>query len=247
VVILEDNNFYSKIKTGTWFVKFYAPWCGHCKSLAPTWDALAGKTAGQFNVAKVDCTIHRAVCSDFGVRGYPTLKLLKDGKAYAFSGQRTEEAFLTYVNGGYSSSQAIDIPGAPVIEEKEEKEEKEAAPASTKEVVVLQQSNFDNLVSSGEWLVEFYAPWCGHCKALAPIWDELAKVSESNIAKVDCTVEKDLMARFGIKGFPTIKFIKDGKVYDFRGARTVEAFQAYTKTGYLSSGTPNPLKAKDEL
>lgn len=53
----------SRIQDGsTWFVKMYAPWCGHCKKLAPAWDELANKVKPQnINVAKVDCTAYK-VC-----------------------------------------------------------------------------------------------------------------------------------------------------------------------------------------
>lgn len=58
-----------------------APWCGHCKRLAPTWDKLSEEYASTegVNVAKVDCTEHRPLCQAQGVRGYPTLKLFKSG------------------------------------------------------------------------------------------------------------------------------------------------------------------------
>ena len=82
-----------------------------------SWDSLSTKTDGKFKVAKVDCTTNRATCSDFQVRGYPTLKLLRDGKAYAYSGARTESAFLAYVNDGYASAESMLIPGSSAKEE----------------------------------------------------------------------------------------------------------------------------------
>jgi len=244
VVHLGESDFYKTVAEGTWIVKYYAPWCGHCKTLAPVLDDLSAKTDGKFKVAKVDCTVHRSVCSDFGVRGYPTIKLIKDGKSYDYAGARTIEAFTTFAHGGYSSATSAPLPGVAKAADTEDKEEKN----SGKEVVVLTQGNFDEKIASGEWLVEFYAPWCGHCKHLAPIWDELATKTEVNVAKVDCTVEKDLMPRFGVRGFPTIKFIKDGQVYDYKGARTVDAFLSFSKTGYKEASSA-PLKeaTKDEL
>jgi len=254
VVDLTDNDFYTNVQHGVWLVKYYAPWCGHCKNLAPTWATLAAKTGSTFKVAKIDCTVNRAICSDFAVRGYPTIKLIKDNKVYEYSGQRTEEAFLAFVSSGYTSAQSSDLPGNakkdPVQAEEVEREVVPAADEAEKkkEVVVLTTQDFDSKVSTGEWLVEFYAPWCGHCKTLAPIWEELPSKTTVNVAKVDGTVEGELMKRFGIKGFPTIKFIKDGTVYDYKGARTAEAFVRFALDGYLSANaTPLQQANKDEL
>jgi len=73
LVIEEKTNRY--ISDKPWFIKFYAPWCGHCKKLAPTWEDLYSKHKDEVNVAKVDCTTDEAkpLCQRFEIRGYPTL------------------------------------------------------------------------------------------------------------------------------------------------------------------------------
>ncbi|MFO0131298.1 MAG: thioredoxin domain-containing protein [bacterium] len=91
----------------------------------------------------------------------------------------------------------------------------EAVPAEqTSGVRVLVGKNFDEVVrkSDKDVLVEFYAPWCGHCKALAPKYDELAVKVAGNknliIAKMDSTLNE--VDGVSIKGFPTIKLFKRG-------------------------------------
>jgi len=81
-------------------------------------------------------------------------------------------------------------------------------------------------------MIKFFAPWCGHCKRLAPTWEELATKTEGkfHVAEVDCTVESDLAQRFGIRGFPTIKYIKNGaEAVEVRVPRTVEAYLKFVK------------------
>ena len=84
VQVLDAHNFYDLVvdkETATvkadkgWFVKFYAPWCGHCKELAPTWKELHMETKGDLNVGEVDCDSAQGsgLCREYGVRGYPTL------------------------------------------------------------------------------------------------------------------------------------------------------------------------------
>eukprot|EP00051_Salpingoeca_urceolata_P005198 m.71135 g.71135 ORF g.71135 m.71135 type:complete len:172 (+) comp14136_c0_seq3:58-573(+) len=95
--VLTDDTFEAGVATGITLVKFYAPWCGHCKRLAPVWDELAAKfeSDAEISVGKVDCTQHSTTCGNFQVRGYPTLLLFKDGRQMdKYSGAR-ELAALT--------------------------------------------------------------------------------------------------------------------------------------------------------
>ncbi|EGD75764.1 hypothetical protein PTSG_07882 [Salpingoeca rosetta] len=98
---------------------------------------------------------------------------------------------------------------------------------STSNVVVLTDETFehDTQISSGattgDWFIKFYAPWCGFCKAIAPVWDELAdKVKESNvnIAKVDCTKNRLTCERFGVRGYPSLFFFHNGQIYKYNEA-----------------------------
>ncbi|XP_026129054.1 protein disulfide-isomerase [Carassius auratus] len=116
-------------------------------------------------------------------------------------------------------------------EEEPEKPEKTDEITEEKDVLVLHSVNFKRALSENKYLlVEFYAPWCGHCRSLEPIYAEVAGLlkngsSEVRLAKVDASEERDLAAEFNVESFPTLKFFKDGNrqtVTDFSGKQTVK-------------------------
>ncbi|KAL9242087.1 hypothetical protein vseg_016123 [Gypsophila vaccaria] len=110
----------------------------------------------------------------------------------------------------------------------------------TKEhVLTLDHSNFASAVAAHDFLVvEFYAPWCGHCKKLAPEFEKAASELSSHdppivLAKVDANedVNKGLASEFDVKGFPTIKILRNGgkSVQEYKGPREAEGIVEYLK------------------
>ncbi len=82
--------------------------------------------------------------------------------------------------------------------------------------VELNNSNFESTINEGVTLVDFWAPWCGPCKMIAPVIEELAEDfdGKATIAKVNTDEEQDIAIKFGIRSIPTLLFFKDGKVVD---------------------------------
>ena len=82
----------------------------------------------------------------------------------------------------------------------------------------LTQQNFDETLaeSPGLLMVDFWAEWCGPCRAIAPVLDELARAAAGRVtlAKVNVDENPGLAARYGVRSIPTILFVKDGKVVD---------------------------------
>jgi len=96
------------------------------------------------------------------------------------------------------------------------------------EVLALTTANFSqHLKDNKQTMVEFYAPWCSHCKKLTPEYEKAAGNLKAlgkavSLVKVDATEEKDLATKYGVKGFPFLTWFEDGKETEYDGGRTAE-------------------------
>ncbi|CAN6349770.1 unnamed protein product [Urochloa humidicola] len=217
VVVLTEADFEKEVgQDRAALVEFYAPWCGHCKKLAPEYEKLGAsfRKAKSVLIAKVDCDEHKSVCSKYGVSGYPTIQWFPKGslEPKKYEGQRSAEALAEFVNSEAGTNVKIA-----------------AVPSS---VVVLTPETFDSIVldETKDVLVEFYAPWCGHCKHLAPVYEKLASVFKQDdgvvIANLDADKHADLAEKYGVSGFPTLKFFPKGNKAgeDYDGGRDLDDF-----------------------
>ncbi|KAJ2881664.1 protein disulfide-isomerase precursor, partial [Coemansia aciculifera] len=79
-------------------IEFYAPWCGHCKTLAPEYEKAATILKDEnISLAKVDCTTAQALCEEMEIPGFPTLKVSKNGDFATYNGTRKESGIISYM------------------------------------------------------------------------------------------------------------------------------------------------------
>jgi protein disulfide-isomerase A1 len=118
-------------------------------------------------------------------------------------------------------------------------------------VLVLNDANFDEELKNHNYLmIEFYAPWCGHCQHLAPEYSKAAEIlAKENpplyLAKVDATQNNDLSARFQLQGYPTLKWYSKGEFSEYPGGRTADDIVNWIKkkTGPVTK----ELNGKDDV
>lgn len=235
VIIGTEANFKDEVLKypGIAIVEFFAPWCGHCKSLAPEYEKAATLLKGVVKIVAVDATVSQSLGQKYGVQGYPTLKVFGADKKSPtdYQGQRTTDAIVSEAmksanqlvkdrkkgkSGGGNSEKASSKPNPG----------SNSGSKKASDVIELTDDNFQALVmdSNDHWLVEFYAPWCGHCKNLAPEWETAAKELKGSVklGAVDATVHTSLASKYEIKGFPTIKIFSAGpksRPVDYNGPR----------------------------
>ena len=230
VIELTPTNFQSRVidSDDIWIVEFFAPWCGHCKNLVPEYQKAAKALKGIVKVGAVNADEHQSLGAQYGVRGFPTIKIFASNKnkPIEYQGQRSAQGFI---DAGFRELRNI------VDSRIGKKSSSSGGGGKSNDVIELTESNFDEKVLKSDdlWLVEFYAPWCGHCKNLAPIWSEVATELKGKVrvGAVDATVHQSLASRFEIRGFPTIKIFaagkKDGSAEEYNGGRTKSDFVTF--------------------
>ena len=246
-------------------VKFYAPWCGHCKAMAPTYEKLGEIFADVDHVVigKIDATMNDFRYDGVDIQGFPTLYLFSDAaaadndddnipvdddkkesgkkKVTLFDKDRTLKGMLEFLSTNaqkYELSQkALDIIAAHGDEEETPSDIEDVDEVVDEtNVAVLSSETFKSTIAENEFvLVEFFAPWCGHCKALKPEYAAAADIlKDSNpnviVAKIDATANEKIAQKYEVQGYPTFKFFKNGTASDFHGGRDVQSIVNYVKT-----------------
>ncbi|CAH1241659.1 PDIA5 [Branchiostoma lanceolatum] len=240
VVHLGDEDFKSQLKRRKHaLVMFYAPWCGHCKKAKPEFTNAAEKYKEDTKVtfAAVDCTLHQGVCGQYEVRGYPTIKYFNYGKnPKDYEGGREEPDFVAFMSDPLNPTPPTPPPKDPA----EEWAELEGAA----EVVHLHDNTFEDFIQQqSSVLVMFYAPWCGHCKAMKPDYALAAKALKEDeipgvLAAVDATVDRVLQSKYDITGFPTCE---DGEFNtDYNKGRNLDALVEFMKNPQKAPPPPPP-------
>lgn len=194
---------FQKLVTTTqdsWFIKFYAPWCGHCQALAPTWDQMAKAMEGQLNIGEVNCDAESRLCKEARVKGYPTIHYFRGGERVAYDGLRGLGDLLSFANKALDSE--VKYVDAVRIKEMEETEE------------VIFTYFFDDATTSEDFaaLDRLTLSLIGHAKIVktdSPVLAERFKIS---------TWPRLLVSRDGIPSYYTALAPKDMR--DFRKVLT---------------------------
>ena len=251
VTLLKGSNFKTRLqKGGYWIVEFYAPWCGHCQNLKPEYEKAAKALEGVIHVAAVNADSEKGLAQEYKVQGFPTIKLFylssKGNLAHAeYKGGRTASDLIKW------SMEQVTKLALKSIGVKGEKKQKASSGnagsgfyGASSDVVNLGAADFDEKVrgSADLWLVEFYAPWCGHCKNLKPEWEQAATKLKGkvHVGAVDCTSHESLCGQFGVQGFPTIKFFGSQKQEpeDYSGGRDAASIVAFATTKWSKMAPP---------
>ncbi|KAJ7593435.1 protein disulfide isomerase [Mycena floridula] len=245
---LTPANFQSTISKGYWLIEHFSPHCVHCRKFAPTWEALvkeneAGAHPG-VGLQQVDCAMHGDLCNANGVKGYPQLNLYLDGKfVEKYNGDRSQPELNTYLKRYATPTATTTTETTTTTTEVAARSTVTPNPDGT--VLVLTGETFQSKIDEGPAFVKFYAPWCGHCKKLAPIWKNLAKHLQNKltIAEVDCEEHKALCVAEGVPGYPTLFYYTAGSKTEYNGGRKLDQLKAFAEKA--SASTTLAIQADD--
>ncbi|KAF0972828.1 hypothetical protein FDP41_009077 [Naegleria fowleri] len=237
VLELTSQNFASTVEAPSnhhrvYFVKFFAPWCGHCKRLAPVWSELAKELEdssiphyNNVQLAKINCDEHSDVCRKFSIRGYPTLKLFANGKPVTeYYGQRSIPKIKGFLDDVFSKSK------------------------STGKVEDIIEVDLEAKIKNDHrnWVVMFYNPDSSSFNSYNEKFTELATQNKDTFnffARVNCNQEIELCTkRFGLdtKTKPVVLYFtgKDRSMSVF--TQDISNLQQFIESDHTKQKVPVP-------
>ncbi|KAI5451445.1 hypothetical protein NCC49_001751 [Naganishia albida] len=245
---LNEDNFDEKVSRGLWLVEHFSPGCGHCRAFAPTYEKLAQEhkhlenTRG-FHLAQINCQAQGDLCNKHDIKFYPQIQLYEDGKeSEKFTGDRSYETLAKFIDS--QSKRYIRSLGAPRDDPSGQSVMSSTAGVNLDGIAEeVDQTRLQQLKEGGPVFVKFYAPWCGHCKKLAPTWSELAGLMKNklNVVAVNCDAHPRLCTAEGIKGYPTLKMFNQGTQKEYNKGRNIKSMQEFAEK-YV---TPGEIKHLD--
>lgn len=246
VIDLTPSNFQKEVINSdeVWIVEFFAPWCGHCKNLVPEYQKAAKALKGVVKVGAVNADEHKSLGGQYGVRGFPTIKIfgLDKKKPTDFQGQRTSQGIVDAALNTIKDKVSAQAGGKTGSGGSSGGSSGSGGGGKAEDVVELTDGNFDKLVLQSDelWLVEFFAPWCGHCKNLAPHWQQAATELKGKfkLGALDATVHTIKAQHYGVQGYPTIKFFNRGEMEEYNGGRTANDIIAWAMEKVSASVDP---------
>jgi len=205
---LTSENFDSMTEGKYVFIKYFAPWCYHCKKMAAAWTRLYQDYVDSDThlIAEVDCTTEVELCKD--IENYPTLFYGEPKALERYKGGRDYDTL-----SGFAKQYLKYIPPSAVHK--------------------LTAENYVEKTNGKTVFIKFFAPWCGYCKQMAPHWEKLghewANKTFALIAEVDCTTEGKMCDEQNIQGYPTVKYGDPGDLDDYYGMKEFDQLSSFAK------------------
>ena len=184
-------------------VDCWAPWCGPCKRIGPILEEISLEYGDEVKIVKIDVDEAPGISARFNISAIPSLLFFKDGVLLKKEvGLKPKNEILRLLEEYRLIAKAKPIEQTPIDE--------------NEIVKTLSDSNIDSFIANGKSIVDCWAPWCGPCRRMGPIIDELGKIGKGsiNVGKLNVDDNSFTSGKYGISSIPTLLIFNNGVLVD---------------------------------